>query len=162
MYFDQIPLKFIPKVPIDNKSALVQEMARRRTGDKPLPEPMMLSSSLMPYFVTRLQWVNSSCVPFILFSLFFFFNCILFLWSRLFWFCSVQKGHILRTHSRPILDQKPALHRLLHSPSLAILGLSAVYETWPLVGWHHPFVIGWYKYRLGLPQSQCILGSCDP
>ena len=34
----QIPLKFVPKGLIDNKSALVQVMAWRRTGDKPLPE----------------------------------------------------------------------------------------------------------------------------
>ena len=27
--------------PIDNKAALVQEIAWRRTGDKPLPEPML-------------------------------------------------------------------------------------------------------------------------
>ena len=33
--------------------------------------------------------------------------------------------------------------------------------TWPPTGWHHPFVIGWSKYRLGLPQSQWIVGSCD-
>ena len=37
----QISLKFVPKRPIDNKSALVQVMAWRRTGDKPLPEPML-------------------------------------------------------------------------------------------------------------------------
>ena len=37
----QISLKFVPKSPIDNKSALVQVMAWHRTGDKPLPEPMM-------------------------------------------------------------------------------------------------------------------------
>ena len=37
----QISLKFVPKGPIDNKSALVQVMAWRRTGDKPLPETMM-------------------------------------------------------------------------------------------------------------------------
>ena len=37
----KILLKFIPKGPIDNKSALVQVMAWRRTGDKPLPEPML-------------------------------------------------------------------------------------------------------------------------
>ena len=37
----KISLKFVPKVPIDNKSALVQVMAWRRTGDKPLPEPML-------------------------------------------------------------------------------------------------------------------------
>ena len=37
----QMPLKFVPMSPIDNKAALVQVMAWRRTGDKPLLEPMM-------------------------------------------------------------------------------------------------------------------------
>ena len=37
----QISLKFVPRSPIDKKAALVQVMAWRRTGDKPLPEPMM-------------------------------------------------------------------------------------------------------------------------
>ena len=37
----QISLKFVPNGPIDNKPALVQVMAWRRTGDKPLPEPML-------------------------------------------------------------------------------------------------------------------------
>ena len=37
----RISLKFVPKVPIDNKPALVQIMAWRQTGDKPLSEPMM-------------------------------------------------------------------------------------------------------------------------
>ena len=36
----QISLKYVPSSPIDNKLALVQAMAWRRTGDKPLPEPM--------------------------------------------------------------------------------------------------------------------------
>ena len=36
----QISLKFIPKGSIDNNSALVQVMAWRRTGHKPLPELM--------------------------------------------------------------------------------------------------------------------------
>ena len=36
----QISLKLVPKSPIDNKPVLVQVMAWRRTGDKPLPEPM--------------------------------------------------------------------------------------------------------------------------
>ena len=34
-------LKYIPRSPIDNKPALVQVMAWRRTGDKPLPGPTM-------------------------------------------------------------------------------------------------------------------------
>ena len=37
----RISLKFVPKGPIDNKSALVQVMAWRRTGDKSLPDPML-------------------------------------------------------------------------------------------------------------------------
>ena len=34
-------LKFVPRDPIDNNTALVQIMAWRRTGDKPLSEPIM-------------------------------------------------------------------------------------------------------------------------
>ena len=37
----RISLKFVHKGPIDNKPALVQVMAWRRTGDKPLSEPML-------------------------------------------------------------------------------------------------------------------------
>ena len=36
-----ISLKFIPKGPIDYKSALVQVVAWHRTGEKPLPESML-------------------------------------------------------------------------------------------------------------------------
>ena len=35
-------LNFIPRSPIDDKPALVEVMAWRRTGDKPLPEPMLI------------------------------------------------------------------------------------------------------------------------
>ena len=42
---DKIPipilLKYVPMSPIDNKPSLVQGMAWRRSGDKPLPKPMM-------------------------------------------------------------------------------------------------------------------------
>ena len=37
----RISLKIVHKSPIDNKAALVQVMARCRTGDQPLPEPML-------------------------------------------------------------------------------------------------------------------------
>ena len=37
----QNSLKFVPQSMIDNKSALVQVMAWRRIGDKPLTEAMM-------------------------------------------------------------------------------------------------------------------------
>ena len=37
----QISLKIVPRSPTDNKPLLVQAMAWRRTGGKPLPEPMI-------------------------------------------------------------------------------------------------------------------------
>ena len=37
----QISLKFVPSSPINQELALVQVMAWRRSGDKPLPEPML-------------------------------------------------------------------------------------------------------------------------
>ena len=53
----KISLKFVPIGPINNIPALIQIMAWRRSGDKPLSEPMMVS--LPTYIcVTRPQWVN--------------------------------------------------------------------------------------------------------
>ena len=54
----KISLKFLPKGPINNIPALVQIMAWRRPGDKPLSEPMMVN---LPTHicVTRPQWVKS-------------------------------------------------------------------------------------------------------
>ena len=49
-----ISLKFVPEGPINNISALVQIMAWRRPGDKPLSEPMMVEF-LMHICVTRPQ-----------------------------------------------------------------------------------------------------------
>ena len=40
--FIQMSLKFVPKVPINHQSALVQKMAWHWSGDKPLSEPMMI------------------------------------------------------------------------------------------------------------------------
>ena len=37
----QISLKFVARSPIDHKPALVQVMASRRIGDKPLSKPML-------------------------------------------------------------------------------------------------------------------------
>ena len=53
----KILLKFVPKVPINNIPALVQIMAWRRPGDKPLSEPMMVWL-LTHICVTRPQWVK--------------------------------------------------------------------------------------------------------
>ena len=53
----KISLKFVPKVQINNIRALVLIMAWRRSGDKPLSEPMMVR---LPTHicVTRPQWVK--------------------------------------------------------------------------------------------------------
>ena len=50
-------LKYVRNGPIDNNPALVERMAWRRSGDKPLFQPMMIS---LPTHicVTRPQWVN--------------------------------------------------------------------------------------------------------
>ena len=53
----KISLKFVPKGPFNNNSALVQIMAWRRPGDKPLFEPMMVRS-LTHICVTRPRWVK--------------------------------------------------------------------------------------------------------
>ena len=56
----KISLNFVPNGPINNIPALVQIMAWRRSGDKPLSEPMMVS---LPTHicVTRPQWVLIKC-----------------------------------------------------------------------------------------------------
>ena len=46
MYFpdcilSEIPLRFVPKSPFDNKQELIQVMARCLTGNKPLPEAIL-------------------------------------------------------------------------------------------------------------------------
>ena len=55
----RISLKFVPKVRINNIPALVQIMAWRRPGDKPLSEPMM-ASILTHICVTQPQWVKET------------------------------------------------------------------------------------------------------
>ena len=52
----KISLKFVPKGSINNIPTLVQIMAWRRPGDKPLSEPMMVRLSTH-ICVTRPQWV---------------------------------------------------------------------------------------------------------
>ena len=53
----RVSLKFVPKCQINNIPTLVQIMAWRRPGDKPLSEPMMVSL-LKHIYITRPQWVN--------------------------------------------------------------------------------------------------------
>ena len=60
----KIWLKFVPKVWINNIPALIQIMAWRRPGDKPLSGPMMLR---LPTHicVTRPQWVKWGTLVFL-------------------------------------------------------------------------------------------------
>ena len=58
----KISLKFVSKGQINNNPSLVQIMAWRRSGDKPLSEPMMVRL-LTHICVTRPQWVKQQ--PFI-------------------------------------------------------------------------------------------------
>ena len=54
---DSNSLNFVAKVPINNIPALMQVMAWRRPGDKPISEPTMVR--IMTYIcVTRPQWVT--------------------------------------------------------------------------------------------------------
>ena len=55
----KISLKFVPKVLINNIPALVEIMGWRRSGDKPLSEPMMVISPTH-ICVTRPQSVNNA------------------------------------------------------------------------------------------------------
>ena len=55
----KISLKLIPKGPINNIPALVQIMAWRQPGDKPLSEPMMVSL-LTHICITLSQWVEKA------------------------------------------------------------------------------------------------------
>ena len=57
----KISLKVVPKGPINKIPALVQIMALRRPGDKPLSEPMMVRL-LTHIWVTRPQWVKCQFV----------------------------------------------------------------------------------------------------
>ena len=54
-----ISLKFVPKGLVNNIPALIQIMAWRRPGDKPLSEPLMVNL-LTHICVTRPQWVNTN------------------------------------------------------------------------------------------------------
>ena len=57
----EISLKFVPKSPTNNIPALVQLMAWRRPGDKPLSEPMIVRLPTQ-ICVTRPQWVKAGAL----------------------------------------------------------------------------------------------------
>ena len=53
----RISLKIVPTSLIDNEPALVQAMAWRRTGEKPLSEPML--TQFTDAFGTSGRWVDT-------------------------------------------------------------------------------------------------------
>ena len=57
----KISLKFVSNGPINNIPVLVQMMVWRRSGDKPLSEPMMVGL-LTHICVTRPQWDNQTAL----------------------------------------------------------------------------------------------------
>ena len=70
----KISLKFIPDGPFDNIPALVQIMTWHWPGDKPSPEPML---------VTQTQWVNKmAATSQTKFSNFFSWKKIVVIWQK--------------------------------------------------------------------------------
>ena len=69
----RISLKFVPMVRINSIQALVQTMAWRWPGDKPLSEPKMVSL-LMRICVTWPQWVNGWAMWYLLWGIFWKFG----------------------------------------------------------------------------------------
>ena len=94
----KISLKFVPKGPMNNSPALVQIMTWRRSGDKPLSEPMMVSL-LTHICVTRPQWDNIVFAVFkflvVRFYLYFACKAVQLLYSRL-----SKKTRLSSTNSR--------------------------------------------------------------
>ena len=77
-YFNLIRISpnFVPKDPIDNKSALVQVITLRRTGDKPLPEPFVCTTMHWRIYAAREEggglnnvWTRSCLLCFVVVTL---------------------------------------------------------------------------------------------
>ena len=111
----KISLTFVSEGPINNISALVQIMAWRRPGDKPLYEPMMVSL-LTHICITRTQWVNGlvpnsspvitwtnlNLLPFLSLRINFseiFIKILSFSIKKMYLKCHLQNiSHLLRPH----------------------------------------------------------------
>ena len=72
----KISLKFVPKGPINNILSLVQIMACRQQGDKPLSEPMVVSL-LMDICGIQPQWVKPLLLPYAYFVILTHFPVVL-------------------------------------------------------------------------------------
>ena len=62
LFLIPLSLKFVPNVPIDNKSALVQVMVWRQIGDKPLSEPIL--TQFTDAYMRSLVWQHYTLARF--------------------------------------------------------------------------------------------------
>ena len=106
-------MKFVLKGPINNIPALVQIMAWRRPGDKPLSEPMMVSWTTH-ICVTRPQWVNVHTGLY---------------WWHITWMC--QNQGILGLYS---LSGKTSYRQISWSLEAARLSVIMIVSHWNLTG----------------------------
>ena len=58
LYIESNFTEVLPRGPIDHKLSLVQVMTWRRTGDKPLPEPMLIQFADAYLYAALSLWVN--------------------------------------------------------------------------------------------------------
>ena len=100
----KISLKFVPKGSINNNPALVQKMAWRRSDDKPIFEPMMVSL-LTHICVIRPQWVHGAMCRSInvswvnltgIWIQLLFNTCVYIL--RTYWYIPIIKTYTYLTH----------------------------------------------------------------
>ena len=117
----EVSLKFVPKGPINNTPALVQIMAWRRPGDKPLSEPMMVSL-LTHICVTRPQWVKLNTLRFKVISVAYKNIC-------------THSIHLVRHYPR--LVQKDMLSRdITHTPKWKIAIMNIIVFQMLMVTFH--------------------------
>ena len=147
---NKISLKFVPKGPINNIPALVQIMAWRCLGDKPLSEPMMVS---LPTHISvaRPQWVNveklikrvSKC----------YLNWYTTFWFQCCWACKIE-----------ILDSQIFLNiHIIHNPGMLaytnqlLVAFSVFLGRWPIASHiQSGMLVPLCKYVFQLPTtSQC-------
>ena len=108
----RISLKFVPKVRINNIPALVQIMAWRRAGDKPLSKPVLVCL-LTHICVTRPQWVNDG-VAYELRDLYLqikLWRITLYEWTFGLW--SRLLGMELCSLSLPLFKSNPSMNKSL-------------------------------------------------
>ena len=101
-------LKFVPKGPINKIPALVQIMAWRLPGDKPLSEPTLVSL-LTHICVTRPQWVNSLSIGRCVFGL----KCLRFRGIVVITFMSISSATVFKWMAQDPTDEKSTMDQVM-------------------------------------------------